>query len=61
MEVGPSGERHPDLDTVAALAHGSALHVSAPVDRYFLRGLPASLRFLRHVPSLLRSRGCLPP
>ena len=37
------------------------LFVPAPVSRYFLRGLPASLRFLRHVPSLLRSRGCLPP
>ncbi len=25
------------------------------------RGLPASLRFLRQVPSSLRLRGCLPP
>ena len=39
----------------------SAAQSAAPVDRYFFRGLPASLRFCRHVPSLFRSRGCFPP
>ena len=28
---------------------------------YFFRGFPASERFLRHAPSLLRARGCAPP
>src|SRR5262249_52339579 len=64
--------RHPeDLLGKIALRNQSRLAfypvVKLGPHRYFFfppplpRGLPASLRFARQVPSWLRDRGCLPP